>query len=109
MWPSRSLKARTSSRVVTRAQSIEGDGHVVTSWGLARGRLWQGAVLPGRARVEGQVGRDELGVRRGRCLAGGQELARVAGIGRDRGLDMDPVVIVAGVDVRDARPRRSPG
>ena len=101
--------ARTRGAEVAAALRIEGDGHVVTGRGLARGRLWQGAVLPGRACVEGEVGRDELRVRRVRRLAGGEELARVAGIDRDRGLDIDPVVIVADVDVRDARPRRSPG
>src|SRR5262249_56190610 len=74
---------RARGAQVAAALRIEGDGHVVTGRGLARGRLGQGAVVPGGAAVDGQVGRDELGVRRGPGLAGGQQLARVAGIGRD--------------------------
>src|SRR5262249_61773422 len=83
--------ARTRGAEVAAALRIEGDGHVVTSRGLARGRLWQGAVLPGRARVEGEVGRDELGVRRVRRLAGGRALAAAAGSGGGGGSGMAPL------------------
>ena len=58
---------------------------------------------PARAAVERQVGHDELGVR-GRGLAGDEELARVAGVGRDRRPDVLPVPVVSDADVRGDTP-----
>ena len=85
---------------IAAAQPIEGDSHVVAGLRCARGQPWEAAVLPARASVEREVGRDELRVCRGRYLASGEELERVLGIRRDRRLDMDPVPVVTDPDVR---------
>ena len=89
---------------IAAALPIECDGHVVA--GRAGRRLrWQAAVLPARASVEREVGRDELR-RRGRALAGDEELAGVPGVRRDRRPDMVPVAVVTDANVRtDARRR----
>ena len=89
----------TRGAEIAAAVRIEGDGHVVASRPGRRLRR-QAAILPARACVEREVGRDELRVRRGRGLAGGEELVRVPGVRRDRRLDMVPVVVVTDVDVR---------
>ena len=86
---------------IAAAVRVEGDGHVVARRAGRRMR-WQPAVLPGCASVEREVGRDELGVRRGRGLAAGEELLRVPGIRCDRRLDMHAVTVVSDADVPDA-------